>query len=85
MTKPDWCPQDVWEAAGLALLGWTIDDGTHAQFDACRASVARAILAERERCAAVCRTEAASARAEGLLLHTQAALWCAKSIEKGQP
>lgn len=38
--KPDWCPQDVWNIA--CRLG---------TIDATREPIARAILAERERCA----------------------------------
>lgn len=51
MTKPDWCPQDVWEAAVRlqdGLYHWT-DEGEAPQQDA--ESFAAALLAERERCA----------------------------------
>jgi hypothetical protein len=41
MTRPDWCPQDVWEKAVCYLV---VDVQDHK-------AIARAILAERERCA----------------------------------
>ena len=53
MSRPDWCPQDVWEAAVRLqdeLYNWT-DEGEAPQQDA--NNFARAILAERERCTAV--------------------------------
>lgn len=43
-------PADIMKAAREAIEPWTIDDGTVYQFDECALSVARAILAERERC-----------------------------------
>lgn len=49
MTRPDWCPPDVWDAAisfqyqepGLCLANSQVEP------------TSRAILAERERCAAI--------------------------------
>lgn len=84
MNCPAWCPKDVWGAAikcAETVLRNLDQDDVKMEVG----FIARAILAERERAAKVCRDEAASAKAEGLLLHTQAALWCAKSIEKGAP
>lgn len=55
MSKPDWCPQDVWGVAVRMqdeLYNWT-DEGDAPQQDA--ETFARAILAERERCAAVAK------------------------------
>lgn len=48
MTRPEWCPQDVWERALSAMGGrwdarWFQTETAH--------TIARAILAERERCA----------------------------------
>lgn len=57
MSRPDWCPQDVWEA--VEAVG-ELTYGRHARgfimwplFDSStlRAGIARAILAERERAA----------------------------------
>jgi len=56
MTRPNWCPQDVWEAVevvGEAIYGrhergfvmWPLVDG-----ELIRPAIARAILAERQRC-----------------------------------
>lgn len=53
MTKPDDIPQDVWETAALC---WnTMPSGAS---DAGTAYIARAILAERERCAKVAERDA---------------------------
>jgi hypothetical protein len=79
MTRPDWCLQDVWETAGLWLVG-----RAHCEPSA-REWVARAILAERERAAEVCRSEAKGAKAKLLIHEALGALWCAKSIMKGTP
>ena len=51
MVRPDWCPQDVWEAAGtqLVMSDWprlSVADMANAQ-----PVVARAIIAERQRIA----------------------------------
>jgi len=47
MTKPEDIPQDVWDAANKAMVtAFTLGDAT--------IHLARAILAERERCAALC-------------------------------
>jgi len=46
MTKPDWCPADVWDAAHTAIMDETYTD---AHVNYLHHSVARAILAERER------------------------------------
>jgi len=56
-------PEDIRDAARRAIEGWTIDDGTTRQFEACAESVARAILAERERIAAAIRVPSAGAAA----------------------
>lgn len=53
MTRPDWCPQDVWEAAEVAMgdkwdTRWFQTQTAH--------TIARAILAERERAAKVAAT-----------------------------
>lgn len=61
MTRPDWCPVDVWEAAisvqyqepGLCLANSQIEP------------TARAILAERERCASIAEVAAARAKLYG--------------------
>jgi hypothetical protein len=52
--KPDWCPQGVWDAANLAWNDTTTSG---------REMVARAIIAERERCAVVAEAMAADRRA----------------------
>ncbi len=67
MSRPDWCPQDVWEAAGpdasdslphLDVVGSPY--ATIADFDfAVRTHASRAILAERERCRGVANERAA--------------------------
>ncbi|WP_332717432.1 hypothetical protein [Pelagibacterium mangrovi] len=52
MNRPDDIPQDVWDAAEIATIGWvrTEDDGSpEATFDNFVGAIARAILAERER------------------------------------
>lgn len=51
--RPDWCPADVWEAA--------VDAGS-AERSFLAAAIARAILAERERCTAACDREIELAR-----------------------
>ena len=54
MTRPDWCPADVWEAAtGATALLWT--KLSEAQVTA--ETIARAILAERERCENIAKAE----------------------------
>jgi len=68
MTRPDWCPQDVWEAAceGLAVEYEATDRAgpyptyagmarrAYGDFTLCSIfAIARAILTERERCAGV--------------------------------
>lgn len=54
MTRPDWCPADVWETAtGATALLWT--KLSEAQVTA--ETIARAIIAERERCAEACDAE----------------------------
>lgn len=68
MSKPDWCPQDVWDAA-IKVHGNTEYDevvaraGTteelHAACDHDVSDIARAILAERERCRAIANERAA--------------------------
>ena len=61
--RPDWCPADVWEAvdtAGEAIYGrhergfvmWPLFDGV-----TLREGIARAILAERKRCAQILLTK----------------------------
>lgn len=54
MTKPDWCPQDIWDVAFKASypledIGGNSDDWVVLDID----SAARLILNERERCARV--------------------------------
>ncbi len=44
MTRPDWCPEDVWAAA---------NDAGSAERSFLGAAIARAIMAEREACAVV--------------------------------
>ncbi|MCG7507036.1 hypothetical protein [Mesorhizobium retamae] len=88
-------PEDVATQARIAISGWTIDDGTVFQFDQCAHSVARAILAERKRCAGLARSWEATARklaeeekdGERALYHHLAADMAsnvASSIESGQ-
>lgn len=51
MTRPEWCPQDVWEAAikcAETVLRNLPDDGDLSMEVG---FIARAILAERQRCA----------------------------------
>lgn len=65
MTRPDWCPQDVWEVAVKMqdeLYHWTDDPDPQEQDTL---SFARAILAERERCAKACDEEIELARQFG--------------------
>lgn len=53
MSKPDDIPQDIWDAAEIATIGWvrTEDDGSpEATFDNFVNAIARAILDERDRC-----------------------------------
>jgi hypothetical protein len=54
--RPDWCPQDVWEKAERHagdIDVWTGICGSGVDSQSEMVSLARAILAERERCAAV--------------------------------
>lgn len=50
MTRPQWCPQDVWDRARKPAR---ISSAPHNTPEIARAVIARAILAEHERCAAV--------------------------------
>lgn len=54
MSKPDWCPQDVWEAACAEA-----DKTSGASEHTVRKIAAHAILAERERCRAIANERAA--------------------------
>lgn len=51
MTRPDWCPENVWEAADEThhLMSTLRNPGREAE----TAEIARAIFAERERCAKI--------------------------------
>lgn len=44
MSKPEWCPQDVWDETGKVLDGYLYSPMSADE------AIARAILAERERC-----------------------------------
>lgn len=54
MTKPDWCPQDVWEATA-SVPGVGGGHEMQGYIQSVREGASRAILAERERCAEVAR------------------------------
>jgi hypothetical protein len=47
MTKPNWCPQDVWDMSLKVMDSYLYGSQSAQEF------IARAILAERERCAVV--------------------------------
>lgn len=53
MSRPDDVPEDVWEEAGLAMSPAWLNSETPAYFVQ-RVGIARALLAERERCAKIC-------------------------------
>lgn len=84
MTKPDDIPQDVWETAELEALKyveWLTP--TPADADAehvLTISFARAILAERERCAKLCDKEVREAKAHRLHAQAQGASRCVSRI-----
>lgn len=77
MTRPDWCPQDVWEAAEGQRQNWAQGPGT------IKEAVARAILAERERCRGVANERAAQLLAAIQLPITDEAKsgWAGQMIE----
>lgn len=63
MSKPDYIPQDVWDMADgttnrvASELVKALTEGTEAPVDGLiQAHVARAIMAERERCASIVET-----------------------------
>lgn len=55
MTRPNDIPQDVWEAAARALIGRDLAPPNDRDRD--QICIARAILAERERCATIAERE----------------------------
>lgn len=57
MTRPDWCPEDVWAVAERVF---TPPDFLHVP------AIARAILAEREACASVAEGCAGTIRLGGI-------------------
>lgn len=61
MTKPDWCPEDIWEQTDKIRNGPFHWKGP----EEVAVIVARAILAERERCVKACEHEIDQARSFG--------------------
>jgi hypothetical protein len=86
VTKPDDIPQDVWDVARKETGGW-MAAGESESNDALVKSVARAILAERERCAVVAYAEAVkhcSARDGQTLIGHPVGHSIAAAIRKGE-
>lgn len=58
VSEPDWCPQDVWDSATATLhpaMTHQVPIDRSPLLMAQRIGIARAILAERERCATLAR------------------------------
>jgi hypothetical protein len=58
MTRPGWCDEKTWDSAAYMAMGYGLTDAAQLTL---ATSIARAIMAERERCAGIAERDCRSA------------------------